>query len=76
MTVAVPLLCKALVAILAHKRPETTMHADVVHHVAQFGEGIAAGGADKELVGATGVLILFEKLHVTPLSFVSTLLLI
>ena len=52
------------------------MHANVVHHVAQFGEGIAAGGADEELVRATGVLILFEKLHVTPLSFVSALLLI
>ena len=76
MTVAVPLLCKALVAILAHKRSEATMHADMVHHIAQFGEGIAAGGADKELVGATGVLVLFKQLHVTPFSFVSALLLI
>ena len=76
MTVSVPFLCKALVAILAHKGSEATVHANVVHDVAELGEGVATGGADQELVRATGVLVLLEQLHVASLLLICALFVI
>ena len=70
MAVAVPLLCKALIAVLAHEGSEAAVHANVVHDVAELGEGVATGGADQELIGAAGVLVLLEKLHVASLCLI------
>ena len=76
MAVAVPLLCKALVAVLAHEGSEASVHANVVHDIAELGEGVATGGADQELIGAAGVLVLLEQLHVASFCLVCALLII
>ena len=70
MTVTVPLLCKALIAVLAQEGSEAAMHAYVVHHVAELREGVSTSGAHQELVRATRVLVLLEQFHVTSLGLV------
>ena len=68
MSVAVSLLSKSLVAVLAHEWSLAAVHVDVFEHVAQLGEGVAAGGADQELIWAARVLVLLKQLHVTSCS--------
>ena len=76
MTVTVALLRKALIAILAHEGPQATVHADVVHHVTEFGEGVSTGDTHQQLVRATGVFVLGEQLHVAPVCFITVLILV
>ena len=45
MPVSVAFLSKTLIAVLAHERAKTTVHADVIHDIAEFGKGIPARGA-------------------------------
>ena len=64
VAITVTLLCKALIAVLAQEGSEATVHSNVVHDVAELGEGVTTGGADQELIWATGVLVLLEHLDV------------
>ena len=70
MTIAVSFLGKALIAIPTHEGPKATMHADVIHHVAQFREGVATGGAHQELVGTAGVFVLSEQFDISLVSVI------
>ena len=70
MTVAVSFLGKALIAIPTHEGPKAAMHADVIHHVAQFREGVATGGAHQELIGTAGVSVLCEQFDVSLVSVI------
>ena len=45
MSVSIAFLSEALIAILANEGANATMHADVIHDVAEFSEGITASSA-------------------------------
>ena len=76
VAVAVPFLGEALVAVFAHKWPQTAVHTDVIHHVAELGESVSACNAHQKLIRAACVLILGEKLHVASFDLVAVALFI
>ena len=45
MSVSIAFLSEALIAVLANEGANATVHADVIHDVAEFGKGIPARGA-------------------------------
>ena len=52
------------------------MHTDVIHHVAELGEGVPAGNAHQKLIWTASVLVFGEKLHVASLDLVTVALFI
>ena len=45
MAVSIAFLSEAQITVLAHERANATVHADVVHDVAEFSKGIPASRA-------------------------------
>lgn len=76
MAVPVTFLSEALIAILAHERSQTTMHANVVHDIAEFCEGISTSDAHQKLIWAARIFVLCEQLHVASLNFIAIAFLI
>ena len=74
VAVAVPFLGEALVAVFAHEWPQTTVHTDVIHHVAELCESVATCNAHQKLIRAACVLVFGEKLYVASFDFVAVAL--
>ena len=67
MTVAITSLGERLVAILATEGSQAEVRPHVVHHVAQFGEGLGARQALQGLVLAPSLLVQIAHLLEAPL---------
>ena len=67
MTVAITSLGERLVAVLAAEGSQAEVRPHVVHHVAQFGEGLGARQALQGLVLAASLLVQIAHLLEAPL---------
>ena len=74
MAVAVPFLGEALITVFAHKWSQTTVHTNVIHHVAELSESVSACNAHQKLIRAACVLVFGEKLHVASFYLVTVAL--
>ena len=67
MSVAIASLGERLVAVLAAEGSQTEVRPHVVHHIAQFGEGLGAGQALQGLVLSPSFLVQTAHLLEAPL---------
>ena len=76
VAVTISFLCEALFAVSAQEGSLATMHADVVHNVAQFRECVSTRDAHKELIGTACGFVLCEQLDVSLIHPVSVLIIV
>ena len=76
MAVTISFLGETLIAVFAHEWPQTTVHTDMIHYIAELGERVAAGNTHQKLIRTASILVFGEKLHVASFNFVAVALLI